>query len=282
MKNTLNKVTGIETRFFAFWLTGILLVILPGFVSAQITLYSENFGTTTTFPAGWSTNGTVAWIGSTNGSTGYSGASGSGSFLHANTTGTGYLVFNNNLSTVGYTNITVLWGALRNGGVSNMATLEYSINNGSTWNTVNFTDVSNNSIWAWVNNGARITLPESAEDVVNLILRWTHYCQRGTSYNYIYRLDDFSVQGTPTCPTITASVTGQTNVSCNAGTDGTITASASGGTAPYTFSSDNGTSYVPCNNTPAAGQHTFTGLSANVVYRIRVKDANGCESAEIQ
>jgi len=279
MKNALNKVTGIKTRFFAFWLTGILLVIIHGFVSAQTTLYSENFGTTTAWPTGWSTSGTYPWQGSTNGGTGYPGASGSGSVIHTTAqSASGTLTYSNNLSTVGYTNITVLWGAMRVG--QNNAIFQYSTN-GTTWNTVSFTDDPNDgTVWSLVNGGVRIILPEDAKNVSNLRFRWTH--TSNTNPQYYYRIDDFSVQGTPSCPTITASVTGQTNVSCNAGTDGTITASASGGTAPYTFSSDNGTSYVPCNNTPAAGQHTFNGLSANVVYRIRVKDANGCESAEIQ
>jgi hypothetical protein len=77
-------------------------------------------------------------------------------------------------------------------------------------------------------------------------------------------------------PSPSSSVTGQTNVTCYAGTDGTITISASGGTDPYQFSVDNGATYIPGTNT-----YTYTGLSAGVQYKIRVKDSNGCESPAI-
>ncbi|MBS1636621.1 MAG: hypothetical protein JST26_11950, partial [Bacteroidetes bacterium] len=56
------------------------------------------------------------------------------------------------------------------------------------------------------------------------------------------------------------------NVSCNAGTNGTITASGSGGTGPYQYSLNGGGYQVST---------TFTGLSAGV-YNITVKDNNGC------
>lgn len=64
---------------------------------------------------------------------------------------------------------------------------------------------------------------------------------------------------------ITASAT-NTSVSCNAGSNGTITVTASGGTAPYTYSS-NGTTFQASNS--------FTGLTAGT-YTLTVKDANNC------
>ena len=71
---------------------------------------------------------------------------------------------------------------------------------------------------------------------------------------------------TITQPTaITASAT-NTSVSCNAGSNGTITVTASGGTAPYTYSS-NGTTFQASNS--------FTGLTAGT-YTLTVKDANNC------
>ncbi len=58
--------------------------------------------------------------------------------------------------------------------------------------------------------------------------------------------------------------TTQTMVSCNGGADGTATVTATGGTAPYTYSWDNGQTTA-----------TATGLiSGN--YTITVTDANGC------
>ena len=71
---------------------------------------------------------------------------------------------------------------------------------------------------------------------------------------------------TITQPTaITASAT-NTSVSCNAGSNGTITVTASGGTAPYTYST-NGTTFQVSNS--------FTGLTAGT-YTITVRDANNC------
>ncbi|MBS1920313.1 MAG: SprB repeat-containing protein [Bacteroidetes bacterium] len=74
------------------------------------------------------------------------------------------------------------------------------------------------------------------------------------------------------CPTITASAT-KTNITCfNAG-NGTITVSGSSGTAPYTFSINNGANYQAGN--------TFSNLLPGN-YQIRVKDNNGCESKPVQ
>ncbi|GHB58159.1 hypothetical protein GCM10007390_09540 [Persicitalea jodogahamensis] len=61
-----------------------------------------------------------------------------------------------------------------------------------------------------------------------------------------------------------------TNVKCFGGSDGSINVTAIGGTPGYTYSKDGGVSYgiVANVNTLAAG-----------IYTIRVKDANGCETA---
>ncbi|HEY4289657.1 MAG TPA: MBG domain-containing protein [Puia sp.] len=68
----------------------------------------------------------------------------------------------------------------------------------------------------------------------------------------------------PLC-SIVATVTSQTNVSCNGGTNGSATVSASGGTGPYTYS------WSPSGGTGA----TASGLSANM-YTVTITDANGC------
>ncbi len=77
------------------------------------------------------------------------------------------------------------------------------------------------------------------------------------------------------CVQPVASVTGQTNITCNSASDGTITVSASGGISPYTFSIDNGINYLP----PTSGDtRLFTELAPNSPYRIKVKDNVGCIS----
>ncbi len=68
-------------------------------------------------------------------------------------------------------------------------------------------------------------------------------------------------------PTVASS---STNPTC-AGNDGTITLTATGGTAPYTYSIDGGTSFVSSNS--------FTGLSDGA-YSIVTQDANGCQGTD--
>ena len=61
----------------------------------------------------------------------------------------------------------------------------------------------------------------------------------------------------------------KTDVSCFGGSDGTISISASGGTLPYTYSIDGGSSYF-------ANGGNFTGLPAGN-YDVAVSDGNGCQ-----
>src|SRR3569833_2180287 len=77
-----------------------------------------------------------------------------------------------------------------------------------------------------------------------------------------------------TCCTYSSST--QTNVLCNGGTTGTMTASASGGTTAYT--------YVIAGqvvNTTGATSGVFTGLKAGS-YTITVTDAKGCTTTTTQ
>src|SRR5262245_63129673 len=75
---------------------------------------------------------------------------------------------------------------------------------------------------------------------------------------------------------VTLSLT-KTDVSCNGGADGSVTATFGGGTAPYMIKIDTGA-------ISAAGPspQTFSGLSAGS-HTVTVKDANGCpQSASIK
>lgn len=186
MKKILQHITHLSLEI------GLLLAFILGsvvVVYGQTTIYTQNFGTGSSFPAGWTTSGSVNWTISINSaSSGYSGASGGSNALHTNSSGAGTLTFSNNLSTVGYSDITVLWGANRTG--SNTTTFQYSID-GTNWTSISFTEATNNSTWMLVNSGTRISLPVNASGVSNLRFRWTF---TSTSSRYI-RLDDFSVQG---------------------------------------------------------------------------------------
>lgn len=77
-----------------------------------------------------------------------------------------------------------------------------------------------------------------------------------------------SVQVTITDGPTSSSVV--TDPSC-AGNDGQIDVAAAGGTSPYSYSIDGGSTFQ--------GGSTFTGLSAGV-YNIVVEDANGCQGTE--
>jgi hypothetical protein len=78
-------------------------------------------------------------------------------------------------------------------------------------------------------------------------------------------------------PLPTFSVT-QHNVSCFGGSDGSITVNILTGTAPYEYSSNNGSTYTaPIISTT----YTFTGLNvAGSPYLIRVRDGNTCVSQQ--
>lgn len=74
---------------------------------------------------------------------------------------------------------------------------------------------------------------------------------------------------------VKATISSTQDVSCNAGADGTIQVTASGGNGTaYEFSKDDGAHWT----SGASNPYTFTGLSAGVAYRIKVKDSLGCES----
>lgn len=96
------------------------------------------------------------------------------------------------------------------------------------------------------------------------------------TYNFTIRAKDGFcppgfMAGTATI-TVNADVTfttTQTNPSCNGASSGSITVTAAGGSAPYQYSSDNGTSFQASNQ--------FTGLISGI-YPIVVKDALGCLS----
>lgn len=77
-----------------------------------------------------------------------------------------------------------------------------------------------------------------------------------------------SVAVTPR-PTVT---TTQTNALCYGAANGSITATAGGGTSPYQFSKDNGTTFVS-----GSSPYTFSGLVAGT-YNVITRDANGCLS----
>ena len=123
-------------------------------------------------------------------------------------------------------------------------TLQYSINNGGSWQSGSgiFTGLTassynvrvkdaNNCEIAYASNPVVINQPASAVSITNVV---------------------------------------SSNVSCNGLSDGSITVTATGGTGALQYSNDNGSNWQAGN--------TFTALNAGS-YNIRVKDANNCELA---
>lgn len=70
---------------------------------------------------------------------------------------------------------------------------------------------------------------------------------------------------------LAASITNITDVTCNGGTDGTVTITATGGTGPYEVTAD-GTQYFPL-----ASNGVVTGIGAVTIANLTVRDANGCD-----
>jgi uncharacterized protein (DUF2141 family) len=100
-----------------------------------------------------------------------------------------------------------------------------------------------------------------------------------TAATYSLKIRDFNgceaslskMVGQPT--PLSISMTSKTDATCNGGTNGTITVTASGGTGQLSFSKDNGMTY-----TQQTSPYTFTSLAA-ATYQIKVKDANNCETS---
>ncbi len=86
----------------------------------------------------------------------------------------------------------------------------------------------------------------------------------GTTFTFT-TLGSIPACSTPSCPTLSLSVTSQTNINCFGSSTGTATVAGSGGTGPYTYT------WTP-GNLSGASQ---SALSAGT-YTIAIKDANNC------
>lgn len=236
--------------------------------AAVVTLYGENFGAAASLPAGWtSSNSTNGWAGSTaSGSTGYAGASGGANVLFNNSgagSGPHTLTYSNNLSTVGYANITVLWGARATATFNGTISFQWS-SDGVNWNTVVYTEVGNTAAWSLVNSGTRIPLPAGAAGQPNLRFRFSG-APPASSVSGNYRIDDFSVQGTQV-PEINVKGNGASIADGDTtptATDDTDFGSATtgGGTVSHTFTIENtGTAALNLTGTPKV---TITGANAS-------------------
>lgn len=195
-------ITNKNSTFMKLKLLFITVALFVGYESSygQIILLNEGFGTTATLPAGWvSSNLTNGWAGNTlSPSSTYIGFS-AGSNAVFNGTGTNgvthTLTYSNNLSTVGYNAITILWGGRATPAFTQPVVFEWSAD-GTIWNAISYSQVNSNGNWALVNGGTRLNLPTGAVGILNLRLRWSAVTALNSGN---YRIDDFSVQGIPAC-----------------------------------------------------------------------------------
>lgn len=163
-------------------------------------------------------------------------------------------------TTVGATNLTYSFKqASTSGGATNFK-FQYSLN-GSSWvNLISSYSIPiNNGCSPWY-TAANVALPSVLENQSTVYLRW----ETSSNGNGLNRLDEVYIIGDfGTACNVTASVLLDSNVNCSNGLGG-LTASASGGAAPYSYLWSNG-----------ATTAIVTGLVAGT-YSVAITDNNGC------
>jgi len=132
--------------------------------------------------------------------------------------------------------------------------------NGSNDGTITITSSGGSSPHQYsINGGANYQSSNVFSNLTpatyNIIVRDTNNCISNSQNRTI------------TQPTILSFSATQSNISCNGSNNGSITVSASGGTSPYQYSSDNGQSFQSAN--------TFSNLTTNT-YIVLIKDAYNC------
>jgi hypothetical protein len=166
-------------------------------------IYSQNFDSTIhpVLPTGWSAtpNGWIVDTTLKNASTGaYPLASGLNNVVINNATGLNgtFELVSNSISTLNYTNITVEWAARNTKHFADSGSYVkgfYYSTNGTTWDSIPYTENQGNSDWAIDNNAAPISLPAGAANQATVWFKWVTVVfsnSQGT-----YRIDDFNVGG---------------------------------------------------------------------------------------
>lgn len=239
----------LQKRIVFYWSLMALFMLQLGW--GQTTLLTENFGTSSSLPSGWtSSNLTNGWNANTSSpSSTYSGFSAGTNALFASlgTNGTTHtLTYNNSFSTVGYNSITVLWGGRGTTTFAGNITFQWS-SDGINWNNITYTYTKNGNSWALINSGTRISLPAGTSGISNLRFRWSSASTNSGNY----RIDDFTVQGVLDGNTVTFDSNGGSGTMSNqTASTATNLTSNSYTRMGYTFSNWNtvadgsGTSYL--------------------------------------
>lgn len=214
---TVQPKEGLKSKLlFGIGLALLFLLLTFKVAVGQSVIYSTNFGTVnvTTSPlqTGWTKSGTAAnaQLNTSSASSTYTTpvAFSAGANLAdlGTTVSTAQVDVAGVISTVGFTSIQVLWGA-RGSSATYTGIWSFSwSSDGITYNPISYTDVTRNGTWALVNGGVFINLPAGAAGQSNLRFR---IGINRTSTGGNYRIDDFTVRGISSSPTInvTASLT---------------------------------------------------------------------------
>ena len=184
--------TQLGTNHFTFDTLGS--AALPSGFSNPANSNSVAWTLNTTSPA---TSGSYSYI---NGS-GSSSSASTGAYIQtptgANASTPTVDLISRTINAANYTNISVQWGAQKSAGYTGAVSLYYSIDNGTTWTAVSYTDVQNNvtgNPWNQVNNNVQVKLPAAANNAATLKLKWSANPATDASY---YSINDIGVYGLP-------------------------------------------------------------------------------------
>lgn len=107
------------------------------------------------------------------------------------------------VNTTGYSNVQVIFGHRRTSAYTGTVLFEYSTNSGVSWNALTYSVSAATTTWSPINGGVWLDVANAA-DVENLQFRFT-FSRTNTSGNY--RIDDFTVRGIPSFPSVSSTGT---------------------------------------------------------------------------
>ncbi|MEZ4796828.1 MAG: GEVED domain-containing protein [Flavobacteriaceae bacterium] len=184
----------------------VLIALLCSFFYGfgQVTIFSENIGsgtgTQSIAATTFQNSGTLSYAGTADTrtstpSSGYTGSSGGKNVFITNVSGRYFEI--SAISTVGYTTLTLSFGAYKSTNASNMSelALEYSID-GIAWSPITIPSQptgTGTANWRLISG---ISLPGTAEGVTTLHLRWTN---NNSPVSTQFRIDDVLLEGTISC-----------------------------------------------------------------------------------
>ena len=162
--------------------------------------------------------------------------------------------------------VTALYGARQgtNWEGTEEITMAYSFDNSSFTTGINFLPVSTPDLEireGGVETGTALTLTfaDFSFDFATggSTQLWLRLTMTNESSSEEVAIDHLRVAEIVVATPLSASISSQTNVSCNGGTDGSLTAAGSGGTTPYSFAWSNGPT-TATNSGLTAGTYTVT------------------------